>query len=185
MSECIGESAALLFEEALPGEEESLRRRRDALVAGLDGTHRTALRVATDFFSFVQDLNRQLWLSTHATDDDRRCEAVRYALELATTALAALRLFGRLLGCGDLAEAGDRLDRLVAYGRSKGWRLDPPWWSKVPSKNTAYFVGQLKVFAGKRDALLHEARLGAEAKRRKPPEEDEATALADGEGGAA
>ena len=168
MAERIGKQVDLLLEEAIPNDVESMRLRRDALVAGLDGTRRAAIRVAADFFSFARDVNRHFWLSGHSTDDGERCKSVRIALELATCALAALRRFGRLLGCSDLAEVGDRLDKLVAHGRSKGWRLEPPWWTKDPSKNTAYFIGQLKVYAGKRDALLREARQGAESKRRTP-----------------
>ena len=159
-------NADMVLAEMLPFGEgiEDIAARHAAFFGGLDESHRIAARVAMDFFSLMRDLNTKIGISKRHPDSDERVAAYGLALEYATTALATLARFGRLLGCRDFQEAGEKLDRLSAYAEKCGWIITPPWWRKVKSKNTSYFTGQLKIYTGKRNEALIAAREAAKAK---------------------
>ena len=155
--------------ELLPldgGRIESVARRHAAFFGPLDPVRRRAAAIAMDFFCFINEANRQLWIARTNADEIECLDACALALEYSTVALATFRRFGRMLGCGDLAETTDKLDRLVAHAAKCGWTITPPWWRKVPGKTTAYFVGQLKIYAAKRDSAIIAARK-AEAEKEK------------------
>ena len=159
-------NADMVLAEMLPFGEgtEDIAARHAAFFGGLDESHRIAARVAMDFFSLMRDLNFKMWISKRHHDSDERLAAYGLALEYATTALATLVRFGHVLGCSDLAEAGDRLDRLCAYSEKCGWTITPTWWRKVKSKNTAYFTNQLVIYTGKRNEALIQAKAAAKQK---------------------
>lgn len=74
----------------------------------------------------------------------------------------------------DDAEIVDRIDKLIEYAERRKWRIVPDWWIKNSSgKNTAYFIGQIKIYAGKRNAWLVET---TKAKRQATEAEREAEA---------
>lgn len=141
-------------------------RRHDAFWGQLNETRRTAARVACDFFAFVGEVNWQLAQHSRlaASDAEKAMEAFIMAQMFSKVAVEKFRLFGRITGCGDDAEAIERLERLVAHSRNTGWQICPGWWTKDPAKNTAYFIGQLKVHAGQYVRYLAMRREAAEAK---------------------
>lgn len=145
---------------------EDMARRHEAFFGPLDPVRRRAAAIAMDFFCFINEANRQLWIARTDTDEIDRLAAYALALEYATVALATFRRFGGMLCCGDLAETVEKLDRLVDHAEKCCWTITPPWWRKVPGKTTAYFVGQLKIYAAKRDSAII-AALKAEAEKKK------------------
>ena len=154
------------------------KARHGAFWGPLGETGRAAARVACDFFAFAEDVNRQMALHLHCKDIDpeKSMEAFNRAQMYACVALGKFRLFGRLAGCRDDAEATHRLDRLIAYSQKTGWQIYPDWWTKVPNKNTAYFINQLKINAGQYVQYLaicrDPAKAKAEAKAGKKAEDD-------------
>ena len=78
--------------------------------------------------------------------------------------LLKFHLFGSLTGCTDDAEAIDRLDKRIAHSQKTGWRIYPVWWTKLPEKNTAYFITRLKNHAGQYLQYLAISSKGAGAK---------------------
>ena len=140
--------------------------RHDAFWGPLNETRRTAARVACDFFAFVGEVNWQLAQHSRlaASDAEKAMEAFIRAQMFSKVAVEKFRLFGRITGCGDDAEAIERLERLVAHSRNTGWQIYPLWWTKNPAKNTACFIGQLKVHAGQYVQYLAMRRNAAEAK---------------------
>ena len=141
------------------------QKRFDAFWGPLDEARRAATRVACDFFSFAEEVNWQLGLREHwrASDAEKSDEAFRRAQMYSSIAIEKFRLFGQLTGSKDDAEAIDRLDELIARSRKTGWQVYPDWWTKLPRKNTAYFVGQLKIHAGEHSHYLAMLRKPAKA----------------------
>ena len=146
--------------EMLPfGEAAEERARRHKVFWGrLDTRHKDAARVACDFFTIANDVNHRIFLMGHYRDidPDKSIEAFNGAIAYAKIAVAKLRLFAQLLGCSDAAEIADRLDRLIAHSKACDWRIYPDWWTKLPHKNTAYFIGQLRIWAHKEPTTAEE-----------------------------
>lgn len=155
--------AALAPEEA---RIEEMRVRHDAFWGPLSGYRKSAARVASDFFAFVRELNYQRMIAGKGKTERERDAAHNRSLELASTALAQFRRFGEVTGTSDDAETGDKLDRFIDYTEQTNWLLAPSWWRKYPQKNTAYFIGQIRIFAGMRDAAVIERRRNAEEGKR-------------------
>lgn len=191
----VAEKADLDLFGFLSPNEEDCRRRYDAFIAGLDEKRRDALRHAKDFFSWLCEMNSTLrsvkYLDEGSFELDNVCREVMY---FAKKALGALRRFGMERGCRDFAEAGEKLDGLVRYARSKGWEVAPEWWLNVPNKNTAYFISRIKDYAGRYDGWMRESARQADEMRqerlvkRRMSEEKRAearkTLLASSKGGA-
>ena len=141
-------------------------KRHDAFWGPLDESHRIAARVACEFFVFAEEvcwhLAQQRRLA--ATDDEKAVEAFIRAQMYSKAAMEKFRLFGRLTGSMDDAEAADHLDRLIAHARNTRWQIHPLWWTNNPARNTACFIGQLKVHAGQYVQYLAMRRNAAEAK---------------------
>ena len=152
---------------------EDAARRHDAFWGRLDGSRRTAARVACDAICFAAEANWQLGqVKRHASEQVMRDAAYHLVLECASVAVAKFRHFGVLTGCRDDAETVDRLYRLIDYAERCEWRIVPDWWIKNSAgKGTAYFIGRLKCYAGEREAWLVQTakakREAAEAKRRR------------------
>ena len=142
------------------------QKRHDAFWGPRDETRRAAARVACDFFAFANDANSQMALRyrLEVADPEKSMEAFILAQLFSKIAVEKFRLFGRLTGCRDDAEAIERLDRLIAHSRKTRWQIYPCWWTKVPGKTTAYFIGQFKINAGQYVQYLAMCREAAEAK---------------------
>ena len=160
------------FKAFSPYCSEDVARRHDAFWGGLCESRRTAVRVACDAFSFAAEANWQLGqVKRNAGDPAKRDAAYHLLLECAAIAIAKFRHFGSLAGCRDDAETVERLDKLIEYAERRKWRIVPDWWiENTAGKDTAYFIRQIKIYAGKRDAWIVETakakREAADAKRR-------------------
>ena len=146
---------------------EDMRRRHDAFWGPLDGHRRVAAKVACNFFSTMAELNRQQYIFAHSDDETERKRAHRLSLELASCALSLFNRFGELVSAADRAETIRKLNRLIDYAKSKDWTITPPWWHKLPIKDTSYFVSRLEVFVQMRDSLLGEIRREVEKRNSK------------------
>ena len=159
----VGQKACLDAFEFLTPDEEDCRRRYSAFISGLDEKRRDALRHASDFFAYFCMLNDAVASSKKLDDGSLEGErAYQSTMYFAKKALGALRRFGAERGCRDFAEAGDKIDGLVRYARSKGWEVAPEWWLKYPGKNTAYFISRLMDYAGRYDGWMREKRAQAD-----------------------
>jgi len=156
------------FTDIGPAQTADREARHDAFWGPLDGTRRAAASVACDFFSFAEEVNYQMAQHVRLAkiDAEKSAEAFIRSQMYARVALEKFRLFGRLTGCRDDAETTGRLDRLVAYSRKTGWRIFPEWWTKVPGKNTAYFINKFKINAGQYAQYLAMCRKAAEEKEK-------------------
>ena len=153
------------FTDCEPIRTAERQERHDAFWGPLNEVRRTATRVACDFFAFACEANLQMATSRRheKTDAEKSQEAFVRVQMYSKFAIEKFRLFGRLTGCVDDAEAIERLDRLVGYSRQTGWQIYPGWWLKNPQKTTAYFIDKLKTYAGQRIAYLEMLRKVAEA----------------------
>ena len=144
----------------------ALQANYDAFWGPLNPSRRTAARVACDFFLFATEANRQMAVHDHCekSDPKKSSEGFRRAQLYSKIAVEKFHLFGRLTGCTDDAEAIDRLDKLIAHSQKTGWRIYPVWWTKLPEKNTAYFITRLKNHAGQYLQYLAISSKGAGAK---------------------
>ena len=160
--------AQLEFTDYGPVRTAERQKRFDAFWGPLNEKGRAAARVACDFFAFAEEVNWQMAMHYHykTTDSEKSQEAFVRSQMYCKVALGKFYIFGRLTGCKDEAETTDRLNKLIAYSQKTGWRIYPDWWTKVPSKNTKYFIDQFKIHAGQYATYLGLLRKAAEEEQK-------------------